>query len=56
MAVAVVERFEQESIYRLSAGPKKKGAIVVRWTLVEDRLYFIYSSVGIQILRVHKVN
>ena len=25
MAVAVVERFEQESIYRLSAGPKKGG-------------------------------
>ena len=37
MAVAVVERFKQESMYGLSAGTKKK-AIVERWPLLEVRL------------------
>lgn len=44
MAVAVVERSEQESIYGLSAGTKRGGsckevAVVERWPLVEVRLY-----------------
>ena len=36
MAVTVVERFKQESMYRLSA----KVAVVERWPLVEFPLYF----------------
>ena len=44
MAVAFVERSEQESIYGLSPGTKRGGsckemAVVERWTLVEVRLY-----------------
>ena len=37
MAVAVVERFRQESMYGLSPGTKK-GTVVERWSLVEVRL------------------
>ena len=39
VAVAVVERFKQESVYRLSTGIKGV-AVVERWPLVEVRLYF----------------
>ena len=39
MAVAVVERFRQEVMYGLSAGTKKKGAVVERLPLVEVRPY-----------------
>ena len=40
MAVAVVERFKQESMYGLSARPgQKKVAIAERWPLLEARLY-----------------
>lgn len=44
MAVAFVERSEQESIYGLSPGTKRGGsckemAVVERWTLVEVQLY-----------------
>ena len=48
MVVAVVERFKLEPMYRLSAGQKKKGAIVERWLLVDwfDCIIipFIFSS------------
>ena len=37
--VAVVERVKQESMYRLSAGPKKV-AVVVKWSFVEVRLCY----------------
>ena len=37
VAVALVERFKQVSMYGLSAGTKKK-AIVERWPLLEVRL------------------
>ena len=38
MAVVVVARLKQESMYGLSAGTKKV-AFVERWPLVEFRLY-----------------
>ena len=43
MAIAVVERFKQESTYGLLAGTKKNGrcrevVVVVRWPLVKVRL------------------
>ena len=38
VAVAVVERFKQESMYGFSA-MAKKVAVVERWPLVEVRLY-----------------
>ena len=41
VAVAVVERDKQESMYGLSAGTKKV-AVVERWPLVEVRLYYHY--------------
>ena len=37
VAVAVVERFKQESMYGLSAGTKKV-VVVERWLLVKVRL------------------
>ena len=47
MAVAVVERFKLEPMYRLLAGPKKV-AVVERWLLVDwfDCIIvpFIFSS------------
>ena len=43
MAVAVVERFELEPMYTLSAGPKKV-AVVERWLLVDwfDCIYLSF--------------
>ena len=43
MAVAVVERFKQESTYGLLTGTKQNGryrevVVVVRWPLVKVRL------------------
>ena len=35
VAVAVVERFKQEPMFGLSAGIKKKVAVVERWPLVD---------------------
>ena len=35
MAVAVVARFKQESMYGLSAGRTKKAAIIESWPLVQ---------------------
>ena len=47
--MAVVERFEQELMYGLSAGTKKSGrcrevAVVERWPLVEVRLYIYVEN------------
>jgi len=39
VAVAVVERVKQESMYELSARPKKV-AVVEKWSFVEVRLYY----------------
>ena len=43
LAVAVVKRFKQESMYGLSGGPKKV-AVVERWPLVEVRLHCYLSN------------
>ena len=40
VAVVVVERFKQESMYGLFAGTKKV-AVVERWPLVKVRLFWL---------------
>ena len=42
MAVAVVERFKQESMVWTVRRDKKKVAVVERWPLGEIRLYLAY--------------